>query len=228
MEKERMILGIDEAGRGCVIGPMVVCGVVLERGRILELKKEGVTDSKALTPARREFLAPRIAEVAKGVFIEEIPPAEIEERNLNLLEIWRIARIIGKAEANAVYLDAPVASERAIKAFCEHIKRCLRGKWPRIIAENRADSKYIVVGAASIVAKVRRDQIVEELRRQFGDFGSGYPSDDKTQEFLRRSFEKQGKFPDFVRCRWKTARRLSEPVQGLLPFGDEEMGQKAK
>ena len=217
-----MLLGIDEAGRGCVIGPMVVCGVLLREGAIAELKAEGVKDSKVLTPAVREQLAQKIVKVAAGVFIEEIPPAEIEERNLNLLEIWRMARIISKANAQTVYLDAPVAGEKGIAAFSSHIRRCVRGNCPKIVAENRADATYIVVGAASIVGKVRRDEIIAELRRQLGDFGSGYPSDEKTQRFLRDCYKKNGCFPDCVRRRWKTVRRFTEPVQSFLPFPNEE------
>ncbi len=220
MRKEKAILGIDEAGRGCVIGPMVVCGVLLDSQQISLLKAEGVKDSKVLSPSRREELDRKIREVAQGVFLEEIPPSEMDERNLNLLEIWRMARIISRANADKVYLDAPLATDRGIEAFCEHIKRCLRGNCPEIVAENRADATYVVVGAASIVAKVRRDTVIEELRRQLGDFGSGYPSDEKTQKFLQSSYKKDGRFPDCVRRRWKTVRRLTEPVQGTLPFGE--------
>jgi len=216
----RRILGIDEAGRGCVIGPMVICGVLLDAPQIPVLAADGVKDSKALSPARREQLALRIREVAGGVFLEEIHPAEIEERNLNLLEIWRMARIISRANPASVYLDAPVGTQKGIKAFCDYIKWCLRGNCPRMIAENRADQKYIVVGAASIVAKVRRDSIIEQLKEQFGDFGSGYPSDEKTTKFLQNCYEKDGCFPDCVRRRWKTVKRFTEPVQEILDFGN--------
>jgi len=222
MKSAKMILGIDEAGRGCAIGPMVVCGVLLDEQTIEKLKGAGVKDSKVLRPATREQLAQKIGSVAGGVFLEEIPPSEIEERNLNLLEIWRIARIISQAKPDIVYLDAPVASERGINAFCEHIKRRLRGNCPKIVAENRADATYVVVGAASIVAKVRRDEVIAQLRSQFGDFGSGYPSDERTQTFLRECYEKAGCFPDCVRRRWLTVRRLTEPTQAFLPFADEK------
>ena len=222
MVREQTVLGIDETGRGCAIGPMVVCGVALDSDAALRLKAEGVRDSKMLTPARREELARKIIEVAAGVFIEEIPPSEIEQRNLNLLEIWRMARIISRANPGAVYVDAPLATDFGIKAFSEHIKRCVGQNCPTIVAENRADATYVVVSAASIVAKVRRDERIEELRRQFGDFGSGYPSDPKTQQFLRTCYEKDGAFPDCVRCRWKTVRRFTGPLQGTLPFADEE------
>jgi ribonuclease HII len=221
MKTAKIVLGIDEAGRGCAIGPMVVCGVLLDQKTTGELKAEGVKDSKMLTPARRTQLAHKIMEVARGVFIEEIPPSEIQERNLNLLEIWRAARIISTSTASRVYMDAPVATDRGIKAFCEHIKWCVGKTCPEIVAENRADATYIVVGAASIVAKVRRDSVVEELREQFGDFGSGYPSDEKTQRFLRDCYRKNGRFPDCVRRRWKTVTQIAAPVQAMLPLGDE-------
>jgi ribonuclease HII len=222
VQKGKLILGIDEAGRGCAIGPMVVGGVSVSEDIIPKLKAEGVRDSKAVTPAVREELAEKIRSLAAGVFIEEIPPSEIEERNLNLLEIQRIRRIISAANADVVYLDAPVAGQKGIEAFCQHIKRRLPGDCPRIIAENRADATYTVVGAASIIAKVRRDQIIADLRHQLGDFGSGYPSDEKTARFLRDCYEKTGCFPDCVRRRWLTVRRLTEPTQSFLSFPDED------
>jgi len=221
MKKEKTILGIDEAGRGCAIGPMVVCGVLLDQKTSEKLKAEGVKDSKVLSPARRTYLAGKIREVAKGVFIEEIPPSEIQERNLNLLEIWRAARIISASKADRVYMDAPVGTDKGIKTFREHIKWCVGEKCPTIVAENRADATYVVVGAASIIAKVRRDGIIGELRGQFGDFGSGYPSDERTQRFLRDCYEKDRCFPDCVRRRWKTVTRMTAPVQAMLPFGDK-------
>ncbi len=221
MQRARKILGIDEAGRGCAIGPMVVCGALLDEDVLETLRADGVRDSKALTPAGREALAQNIRSVAAGLFLEEISPSEIDERNLNLLEIRRIGRIISAAKADVVYLDAPVAGRRGIEAFCQHIKRRLSGDCPRIVAENHADATYVSVAAASIIAKVRRDAVVADLRRQFGDFGSGYPSDEKTTRFLRDCYRKTGGFPDCVRRRWLTVRRLTEPTQSFLSFGEE-------
>ncbi len=221
MKTGKTVLGIDEAGRGCAIGPMVVCGVLLDPQASAELKEAGVKDSKMLSPARRAQLAEKIREVAKGVFIEEIPPSEIQERNLNLLEIWRAARIISASGANRVYIDAPVGTAKGIKTFREHVKWCVGEPCPTIVAENRADATYVSVAAASIVAKVRRDSIIEELRHQFGDFGSGYPSDERTRRFLRDCHERDGGFPVCVRLRWKTVTRLTGPVQIVLPFRNE-------
>lgn len=221
MDTRRRILGIDEAGRGCAIGPLVVGGVVLDRDSTKRLKSEGVTDSKALSPAKRKTLARVIRELAQGVFLEEILPSEIEQRNLNLLEIWRAARIISQARADRVYLDAIVGTEKGIRRLCDHLKWCVGEECPIIIAKNHADAIYTVVGAASIIAKVRRDEVIGQLRKQFGDFGSGYPSDEKTQRFLRECYQRDRCFPECVRRRWETVTRISSPVQGLLPFGEE-------
>ena len=221
MNRGKTILGIDEAGRGCAIGPLVVGGVVLDRDSSERLKSEGVTDSKALSPAKRETLARIIRELAQGIFIEEISPCEIETRNLNLLETWRAARIISQARADRVYLDALVGTVKGIRRLCDHLKWCVGEGCPVIIAKNRADAIYTVVGAASIIAKVRRDEAIEELKQTFGDFGSGYPSDEKTQRFLRTCYERDKCFPDCVRHRWKTVTRIGSPVQGLLSFGEE-------
>jgi ribonuclease HII len=218
----RTVLGIDEAGRGCVIGPMVLCGVLIDERMIPALVAEGVTDSKALTPARRVELSEKIMQMAEAFFIEEITPSEIENRSLNLLEIWRAARIISAAKPDRVYIDAPVAEGKGVQGFCEHLRRCLRGECPEIIAENRADSTYTVVGAGSILAKVRRDQRIEELQKEHGDFGSGYPSDERTQRFLEKCYRETGGFPDCVRLRWETVRRIAGPVQGTFPFAMEE------
>lgn len=221
MDTGRRILGIDEAGRGCAIGPLVVGGVVLDRDSAKRLKAEGVTDSKRLSPAKRETLARMIRELAQGVFLEEILPSEIEQWNLNLLETWRAARIISLAKADRVYLDALVGTEKGIRRLCDHLKRCVGEGCPAIIAKNRADATYTVVGAASIIAKVRRDEVIKQLRQQFGDFGSGYPSDEKTRRFLRECYERDKCFPEWVRHRWKTVARISAPVQGMLSFGEE-------
>lgn len=221
MDTRRRILGIDEAGRGCAVGPLVVGGVVLDGDSAKRLKAEGVTDSKALSPSKRETLARMIREFARGVFLEEIAPSEIEQRNLNLLETWRAARIISQAKADRVYLDAIVGTEKGIRRLCDHLKWCVGEGCPAIIAKNRADATYTVVGAASIIAKVRRDEVIEQLRQRFGDFGSGYPSDEKTQRFLRECYERDKRFPDWVRHRWKTVTRMTAPVQGLLSFGEE-------
>ena len=86
----------------------------------------------------------------------------------------------------------------------------------RVVAENFADRNYPVVSAASILAKVHRDGLIKELHRQYGDFGSGYPSDRKTRQFLEQCYRREGKFPDIVRTGWATVRRITAPQQACL------------
>jgi ribonuclease HII len=76
----------------------------------------------------------------------------------------------------------------------------------QVISEHQADRNYPVVSAASIIAKVERDHTIEELKCNYGDFGSGYMSDPKTKNFLYTLARKRGEYPDFVRRSWKPAK----------------------
>lgn len=189
MNKEKYILGIDEAGRGCVIGPMVLCGVLIREKDILKLKEIGIKDSKLLKPKKREELSKKIKEIAKGIMIKRISPKMIDRYNLNFLELKNMAKIIEKLRPNILYFDCPV-NQKGIEKYCEDLKNLLKKKniFLQIIGENKADKKYEVVSAASIVAKVERDRIIKNLRKKYGDFGSGYPADKKTIEFLKKYY----------------------------------------
>ncbi|MCX7836473.1 MAG: ribonuclease HII [candidate division WOR-3 bacterium] len=189
MSKENYILGIDEAGRGCVIGPMVICGVLIEEKDITKLKEIGVKDSKLLKPSKREKLAKEIKKIAKKIVIKKISPKIIDKYNLNFLELKEIKKIIEKTKPTIVYFDCPV-NQKGIKDYCKKLESLLEKKnvLPKIIGENKADKKYEVVSAASIIAKVERDRIIKNLRKKYGDFGSGYPSDRKTKEFLKNFY----------------------------------------
>ncbi|UCH57609.1 MAG: ribonuclease HII [Candidatus Bathyarchaeota archaeon] len=208
------VAGVDEAGRGCVIGPLVVAGVLMEEDRIEELRSMGVRDSKKLSPKRRETLALEIKEISCKLGFFELQPWAIDKvvergvklRRLNYLEAMAMARVIRDLRPDRVYVDpADVVAER----FCEQI-RCVLPWEPEIVCENKADDKYPVVSAASILAKVRRDRIVADLRRKHGDFGSGYPSDGRTTAFLESWFSDNPTCPPFIRGSWVTVRRLRE------------------
>ncbi len=210
-----MIAGCDEAGRGPVLGPIVMCGVKIEENLQSEFKKAGVRDSKLLTPRRRELLAKLILEKAAGVEVIEVPAAEIDnfrlvkKINLNEMEAAHFAQIIDKLNPETAYLDSPDPNP---KLFETRILRYLKSK-PKIVAENFADRKYVAVSAASIVAKVRRDQRIAELRECHGDLGSGYPADPVTISFLERWVQKRGKLPEFARRSWETAQRIEAQVK---------------
>ncbi|MGC8817082.1 MAG: ribonuclease HII [Candidatus Hadarchaeum sp.] len=214
-----MIMGADEAGRGPVLGNMVLCGALFDPRTLEELRSIGVRDSKQLSPRRREELARVIAAKARGLVIVELTPAEIDDCrlvkkvNLNELEARTFAGMIDRLRPEVVYLDSPDPNP---KLFEQRVRKYLSTS-PRIVVENFADCKYPAVAAASIVAKVRRDQCIAELRRRYGDLGSGYPADPVTISFLRNWVREHGRLPDFVRRSWETARRIEEELrQGRL------------
>ncbi len=197
-------MGVDEAGRGPVIGPLVICGYVYDE--TVDLRSLGAKDSKQLTPARREKLAGALREAATDHRLSVIPAKDIDHRDcsLNDLEINHMALLIDELAPDTVYIDA-IQSDCA--AFRDKLMSRLKHK-VNIIAENKADVKFPVVSAASILAKVERDSAVERLRKEFGDIGSGYPSDPTTKRWLREWYSEHGSFPPVVRHTWATVKDL--------------------
>lgn len=205
-----VIGGVDEAGRGPVIGPLVVAGVAILRDKE-GLLRGHVRDSKALSPARRRGLFPLIKKLSEKVVVEVVPPEVVDhwilsyKGGLNLLEVEIFSRVISKLEADIVYIDScDVKPER----LSSRIRSKLGRKAPRIVCETKADVKYPVVSAASVVAKVIRDREIERIRREYGDIGSGYPSDRRTIEFIRSYYEESGELPPIVRRSYKTIKRI--------------------
>ncbi|MFX1475049.1 MAG: ribonuclease HII [Promethearchaeota archaeon] len=213
------IAGVDEAGRGPVIGPLVIAGIVVKEEHSEALVEWGVRDSKDLTRRKREALELSIRRIALQVEVMEISAAEIDtrrsaKRSLNDLEAEWMAIILQHLQWDVAYVDAAdVVAERygrTIQARLETEKT--------IVSEHKADQNYPVVAAASILAKVRRDRRISELHNRYGDFGSGYPSDPLTRRFLREWIAKYGTFPEIVRHSWETARKiLATRRQQTLP-----------
>ncbi|WP_236944851.1 ribonuclease HII [Infirmifilum uzonense] len=209
------IAGVDEAGRGPVIGPMVVALVALDESRIGILENIGVKDSKMLSPSRRERIRKILEEILEYTAIRVVQPREIDEavegissENLNSLEATVIADLVlqalKKIGLSRVYVDSPdPVAERFGRILATRINKDIV-----VVAENHADIKYPIVSAASIIAKSEREKIISELKRVYGDFGSGYPSDPKTREFLKRLLENNRELPPIVRRSWKTLSRL--------------------
>ncbi len=208
-----MICGVDEAGRGPVIGPMVVAGVCIKSDKgLVEL---AVKDSKRHTANKREELAKKIHEMATCV-IKVVPAEDIDilrtQMTLNQLEEDLFAAIIDEiaTEGCTVYVDAVSTDE---KGFGETIMRRTE-KEVDITAKHRADDIYPVVSAASICAKVRRDEEVDKIADELGvDFGSGYPSDRRTTDFLKKWVEEHGDLPPHTRRSWKTAERIVDDLK---------------
>jgi ribonuclease HII len=206
-----LIAGVDEAGRGCVIGPLVVAGIAVKVETLPLLSELGVKDSKLLSPKKREELYPEIIRLTEKYQTIKVLPYQIDKavesarklHKLNRLEAQTMAQVIEALKPDEVYVDAADTVEHR---FRNHIQECLKIK-TRIISKHKADKIFPVVSAASIIAKVERDREIASLRLEYGDFGSGYLTDQKTMSFLKRLLEKNGEYPSFVRKSWKPAKR---------------------
>jgi ribonuclease HII len=211
--------GIDDAGRGPIIGPLVIGGVSLPRDRIRELLNLGVRDSKLLTPSTRTRLAKEIRGLVSRASLREIQPIEIDDvvlhgrklRKLNFLEAKVMAEVINELHPSEVYVDASDVNE---KRYGENIRSFLTDdlKAIKIISEHHADRNYPQVSAASIIAKVHRDAVIDRLHAEYGDFGSGYITDPKTMRFLRTYRQSHNAYPQIVRLSWKTAKQIENEL----------------
>ena len=201
-----MIVGVDEAGRGPVIGPLVVAGVAVESD--VALRHMNVRDSKKLSPERREALAPEIEKVSKYELVV-IPAERIDvmrsEMSLNDFEAKLFAEVIDKLRPETAYVDA--CDVDAIE-----FKRCVRKELAfdvEIVSQHNADELFPVVSAASILAKVCRDREMRMIEEELGmHIGSGYASDTDTISFLEAWIRNHGSLPPHTRASWDTARRL--------------------
>lgn len=202
-----LICGVDEAGRGSLLGPLVIAGVSLKRSKIKKLSSMGIRDSKKLTPAARERLYKKIIEYADDYYIARINPKTIDrsvkKHQLNLLEAKYMAKVIAKLKPNISYVDSCDVNP---KRFGKEINKM--AKSGKIRSYHHADSRFVIVSAASIVAKVNRDKAIAKLRKVH-DLGSGYPSDKKTINFVSKYISDKKEIPSFVRKSWK-------PVQAML------------
>ncbi len=215
----RIVAGVDDAGRGPIIGPMVVAGVLLAADRGRDLLAMGVKDSKLLTPDVRTQLAGKIRVLASKISVVEVQPKEIDEvvlhggklRKLNFLEAKLMAQVLVELSPEEAYVDASdVNEERYAETIREFLPAGLRGI--KLISEHHADRTYPVVSAASIIAKVRRDAAVEALREEYGDFGSGYMTDPKTVDFLTGWRRAHAQYPPIVRLSWKTIKDIERDL----------------
>jgi len=209
----RKIAGIDEAGRGPVIGPMVIAAVVVDEEKLKSLEELGVRDSKKLTPGRRERLFDEIIAQLDDYVIIELWPEEIDSREvtLNEFEVENFSKALNslRVKPDVVYIDAADVKEGR---FGEAIGKLLKFK-AEIVAEHRADDKFVPVSAASILAKVVRDRAIEKLKEEYGEIGSGYPSDPRTRDFLERYYREHGDFPPIVRRTWKTVEKIRKKLE---------------
>ena len=230
-----IIAGGDEAGRGAVIGPLVVSMICLSKGKERKLSAIGVRDSKLLSKKRRSFLFDEIRSISEEVKTycitnDEINIAMRSGISINQLEAMHFARLMDEMthEIDRAYLDSPdVIAERfglRVSLFAKKPSRVIGikggardGKRIKIISEHKADIKYPVVSGASIIAKVTRDAEMERIESESGiTIGSGYPGDKETVDAIRRNLKSRALNP-YIREYWKTLQNIRQRKIGEFP-----------
>jgi ribonuclease HII len=224
------LCGVDEAGRGPVLGPLVVVGIrTRDDGPLREI---GVKDSKKCSPQLRERLGPQIRRFCEHIAVRIIPAEKIDtlrrRMTMNDLEAEVFADVIrdlltsrfpsGRTPGNIkVYVDAADANAQAFK------KRILKSLGTKVdlVSEHKADVNYPVVSAASILAKLTRDEEMARISKELGeDVGSGYTGDPVTRAFIERTVRENGVLPPYTRQSWETVRMYLNKDRRLDDFGE--------
>ena len=208
-----MRAGIDEAGRGPVLGPLVMSVVLLSKESEAILKAEGVRDSKLVAKEKRPLLAARIRELAEHVGLVVAEPARIDEAlaspvsNLNRLEAGLTAELLEGLCGHGpcvVAIDLPSRNAAAYEADILRFvpRERLRSAGIDLLLEHKADVNHVAAAAASIIAKVERDAAVEAIEQEAGvPVGSGYMTDPRTRAFL----DEHGRTHErFFRTKWSS------------------------
>ena len=208
-----LTLGIDEAGKGPIIGSLFIAGAMFNEEDLSKIKLAGVKDSKLLSHKKRKELAKIIENLAVGIKVIQVEPREIDKAvlddngfNLNWLEAEKQAEIINQLKPHRVIIDCPSPN---IKAYTSYIKKLIDPillKTLKLIIEHKADKNFCECSSASIIAKCTREEEVEKIEKLVGEsIGSGYPSNKVCQEFLKENYEK---YPNLIRKSWSTYKDL--------------------
>lgn len=202
------VLGIDEAGRGPVIGPLIIAGVMIEEGK--EETLGAVKDSKLLTQKNRVILDEIIKKNSEFKIIE-VSPKEIDEAvesddgmNLNWLEAHKQAEIINELKPDVVIIDCP---HPVPKKYEDYVRKLLKNKNIKMVVEHKADVNYPVCSAASIIAKVKREEEMDKIKKKYGNTGPGYPANATTQKFIKENYSK---YPEIFRHSWSTFKNVAK------------------
>ena len=212
MNERAIIAGTDEAGRGCILGPLVICIAIADAEKEEELRRIGAKDSKLLSPSARKRLYSQIKEICHEARCIHITAKQLNEmmphHSLNEIEAMKVAELLSQMDNHPVLIVADSPDTDA-KRFEARIRKYLTRDL-EIRSEHKADFKYPIVSAASIIAKVDRDEEIEKIKVELGyDFGSGYTSDPRTIEFLKSNMH----IPNvrkYLRERWETVNRLKQ------------------
>lgn len=201
------LLGLDEAGRGSVLGPLVVASASCDRKHERKLNKLCKKDSKQLSAKQRVEILDEIKKFCefKDVTLsaEEITQ-QMEKDSLNTIEARAMASLIKNVKDADIMIDLPDRYAWVFRSRMDALDVT------RFEAEHKADEKYPIVAAASIYAKVKRDNEIELLKSNLSiDFGSGYPSDPKTRSALKNKASSE-KLSKFIRKKWKTLETIKQ------------------
>jgi len=204
------IAGIDEAGRGCALGPLVVGIAVIKKENEDSLKEINVRDSKELSEKQRVEIYGLLKERLVEFKSIHIPAQELNElmpsKSLNEIEAMKMAALMNGLKNNPelIIVDCP---DNVESNFIKRIRNYVDFSH-KVKAEHKADQNYLIVGAASIVAKVERDNAIKEFHKKFGDFGSGYSHDEKTINFIKKYVQEKDKLPPMARIHWATNQNI--------------------
>jgi len=189
---------------------MVMCGVLIQDSDEPKFKAIGAKDSKLLTKEQRGDLFEAVKNICKKYKILIIGPDEIDDAvngkgglNLNWLEATGTAKILNELNPEKAIIDSPSPN---IEKYTDYIRKKITNKSMKLVLEHKADLNYPVVSAASILAKVTRDAEIEKIKKEIGvDFGSGYMSDPRTSEFLKKNYKK---YPEIFRKSWAPYQKI--------------------
>ncbi len=219
------IAGIDDATKCPCIGSIFIAGVVADKKIISLWKRAGVKDSKLLARKKREQLAELIKKTARAFSVQEVTPAMIDNKilNLNAWEMGVVLHIVtelyNKSEIDQIYVDnwevnsalfwerleqVRVFDFKQVPGVTVCIDSGVVARMP-IIPEHHADEKYVIVGAASILAKTASDFQYDEYTKIYGSFGSGSPADPATRLFVWK--HRENPLP-IIRTSWNTYKTL--------------------
>jgi ribonuclease HII len=212
---------------------MVIAGVKILKRDEKKLIKLGVRDSKELSPKRREELAKEIEKIAKDIVVLRVQPCKIDSYrargiNLDKIEAMKMAQIIDMLDGDKIYVDS---LEQNTEKFKNLIMSFLKRKDFNLVVENYLDESIPVVSAASIIAKVNRDQAIKEIERKVGQpIGVGYSHDKRTIEFIKKLIKEKKELPNYVRKSWITVKEIQkESWQKKLKdfiFGKKECNEE--
>jgi len=205
LRRGRLIAGVDEAGRGSVVGPLVVAGMGIRESKLPLIRSLNLRDSKTLTRTTRRRLFSKIVGIADYICVCLLNENEIDEsvyaKGLNKLEAEAMAAVISNLQPDSVYVDCcdvnPLRYASLLKTYV------VSRRSYKLYSFHHADSSVGVVSAASIIAKIIRDSKLYEIRKSHVSIGSGYPSDKVTVSFIRDWVLRFGEAPNFVRKSWR-------------------------